>query len=67
MDDERRGTKRDRAARMTRLIQVMRAHPNGITPDELADRVGMSRRTVYRDLKSIEEELEVALWAEGGR
>ncbi len=67
MDEDRRGTKRDRAARMTRLIQVMRAHPNGITPTDLADRVGMSKRTVYRDLIAIEGELEVALWSDNGR
>ncbi len=67
MDEDRRGTKRDRAARMTRLIQVMRAHPNGISPTELADRVGMSKRTVYRDLEAIEGELEVALWSDNGR
>jgi proteasome accessory factor B len=67
MDDDRRGTKRDRAARMNRLIQVMRAHPNGITPAELGERVDMSKRTVYRDLIAIEGELEVALWSDNGR
>ena len=67
MDDDRRGTKRDRLARLTRLIQVLRAHPDGIAPRELAQRVGTSVRTVYRDLTSIDQELQVALWSEGGR
>jgi predicted DNA-binding transcriptional regulator YafY len=66
MDDERRSGKRDRVARMTRLIQVLRAHPNGISPKDLARRVDMSVRTVYRDLRAIDDEIGVGLWSEGG-
>jgi len=66
-DGERRGgSKRDRVARMTRLIQVLRAHPNGVRPSELARRVDMSVRTVYRDLGAIDRELDVGVWSEGG-
>ena len=65
-DDERRSGKRDRVARMTRLIQVLRAHPNGIRPTDLARRVNTSVRTVYRDLRSIDQEIGVAVWSEGG-
>src|SRR5215211_7455156 len=65
-DDERRSGKRDRVARMTRLIQVLRAHPNGIRPIDLARRVNTSVRTVYRDLRSIDQEIGVAVWSEGG-
>ena len=64
--ERRSGTKRDRVARLTRLIQVLRAHPDGIAPRELAQRVGMSVRTVYRDLAAIDQELEVGLWSEDG-
>jgi proteasome accessory factor B len=67
MDDgERRSGKRDRVARMTRLIQVLRAHPGGISPKELARRVDMSVRTVYRDLRAIDEEVGIGVWSEGG-
>ncbi len=67
MDEgERRSGKRDRVARMTRLIAVLRAHPNGISPKDLARRVDMSVRTVYRDLRAIDDELEVGVWSEGG-
>lgn len=67
MDDgERRSGKRDRVARMTRLIQVLRAHPNGISPHDLARRVDMSVRTVYRDLRAIDEEVGVGVWSDGG-
>jgi proteasome accessory factor B len=67
MDDgERRSGKRDRLARMTRLIQILRAHPNGISPHDIARRVDMSVRTVYRDLRAIDQELQVGVWSEGG-
>lgn len=68
MDDaeDRRRTKRDRLARMTRLMGILQAHPDGMRTAELAERVGMSVRTVYRDLKAIDEEI-APLWAEDGR
>ncbi len=68
VDDEtedRRRTKRDRLARMTRLMGILQAHPDGMRTADLAERVGMSVRTVYRDLKAIDEEI-APLWAEGG-
>ena len=67
-DDDvgRHGPKRDRLARMTRLMGILQAHPDGMRTAELAERVGMSVRTVYRDLKAIDEEI-VPVWADGGR
>ena len=66
MDDgERRSGKRDRLARLTRLITVLRAHPDGVRVGELARRVDMSVRTVYRDLDAIDRELQVGVWSEG--
>src|SRR6476469_8347405 len=67
MDEERSSSKRDRLARMTRLIALLNAHPDGMKPAEMARRVDSSVRTVYRDLKSIEGELGMPLWSEGGR
>ena len=67
MDDgERRSGKRDRLARLTRLITVLRAHPDGVRVGELARRVDTSVRTVYRDLDAIDRELQVGVWSEGG-
>ena len=67
MDPEgRAGTKRDRLARLGRVIAVLRAHPDGIRVEELARRVDMSLRTVYRDLKAIEGELGIGVWSDGG-
>jgi predicted DNA-binding transcriptional regulator YafY len=68
--DHERGpyaTKRDRLARMTRLVSILQAHPEGIRTADVAERVGMSVRTVYRDLRAIDEEIGVPVWAEGGR
>ena len=68
-DDEREryAAKRDRLARLTRLVSILQAHPEGIRPAEIARRVGVATRTVYRDLKAIDEEIGVPVWADGGR
>jgi predicted DNA-binding transcriptional regulator YafY len=34
---------------------------------DLAERLGMSVRTVYRDLRALEDELDIPTWSEGGR
>ena len=39
----------------------------GIRPAEIARRTGMSKRTVYRDLRALESELKFPVWSEGGR
>jgi predicted DNA-binding transcriptional regulator YafY len=67
MDEERVSSKRDRLARMTRILALLNAHPDGMKPSEMARRVDSSVRTVYRDLRSIEGELGMPLWSEGGR
>lgn len=69
VDDERErfATKRDRLARLTRLVSILQAHPEGIRTADVAERVGMSVRTVYRDLRAIDEEIGVPVWADGGR
>ena len=58
--------KRDRLARMLRVVTVLRGHPDGIRPPEIARRVGVATRTVYRDLRALEEEVGVAVWSDGG-
>ncbi len=64
---DRYGAKRDRLARLARLVSLLQAHPDGIRTGEIAERVGMSVRTAYRDLRAIEGELGVPLWADEGR
>ena len=61
------GRKRDRLARFYRVATYLEAHPEGATPDQIAAFVGMSRRNAYRDLRALQDELDLPLWAEGGR
>ena len=67
MDEDASSSKRDRLARMTRILALLNAHPDGMKPAEIARRVDSSVRTVYRDLRSIEGELAMPLWSESGR
>jgi proteasome accessory factor B len=63
---EARAGKRDRLARFYRVLRVLEAHgESGVKIDEIARRVGMSKRTVYRDLVALQEELEVPVWSDG--
>lgn len=65
-DGERPSGKRDRLARMLRVVSVLRGHPDGIRTAEIARRTGVATRTVYRDLRALETEVGVAVWSEGG-
>ena len=47
---DREGSKWDRAARLLRVATVLHAHPAGISAQAIADQIGVSKRTVYRDL-----------------
>jgi predicted DNA-binding transcriptional regulator YafY len=67
-DDDERGGKRDRLARFYRVLRALQGHgEQGLRIEEIARIVGMSRRTVYRDLRALERELNVPVWSEGGR
>jgi predicted DNA-binding transcriptional regulator YafY len=65
-DVERPSGKRDRLDRMLRVAAVLQAHPDGIRPPEIARRVGVTTRTVYRDLHALEDEVEIRTWSEDG-
>lgn len=60
-------TKRDRTARLLGVAHLLYQHPHGLTPQEIANRIGMNVRTVYRDLRALEEEVGVAVWQDGRR
>jgi predicted DNA-binding transcriptional regulator YafY len=64
--EERPFGKRDRLARMLRVVAVLRGHPEGIRPAEIARRTGVATRTVYRDLRALDTEVGVAVWSEDG-
>jgi proteasome accessory factor B len=65
--DARSGRKRDRVARFYRCATYLSVHPDGVTPDDLARFLGMSRRTTYRDLRALEDELGMPVWSGDGR
>lgn len=60
-------TKHDRLARFYRVLRFLAAHPEGASVDAVAGFVGMSPRTVYRDLQALEGEIGIPLWNDGGR
>ena len=64
---DREGSKWDRAARLLRVATVLHAHPAGITAQAVADQIGVSKRTVYRDLRAMEIDAELPIWQDGGR
>jgi len=66
-DEGGSSAKRDRGARLLRVANLLRTHPDGARPEELAQRLGISRRTAYRDLRALEGELAMPIWSEGGR
>jgi predicted DNA-binding transcriptional regulator YafY len=67
VDDETRSGKRDRLARLTRVVSLLRAHPDGMAIRDIAKRIDVSVRTVYRDLNAIEGEIGIGVWSDDGR
>jgi proteasome accessory factor B len=65
--EERGPAKRDRTARLMRVAGLLAAHPDGMRPKDIAERLGMSVRNVYRDLKALDGEVGLPTWAEEGR
>src|SRR5436190_23880945 len=60
-------TKRVRTACLVRVANLLFHHSRGITAPEIARRIGMNVRTVYRDLRSLEAEVGIAVWQDQGR
>lgn len=66
--DERGGTKWDRAARYLRIAQVLHAHGEaGISAADIAKQIGVSKRTVYRDLENIDLDGGLPIWNADGK
>lgn len=64
---DREGSKWDRAARLLRVATVLHAHPAGISAQAIADQIGVSKRTVYRDLLAMESDAELPIWQDKGK
>jgi predicted DNA-binding transcriptional regulator YafY len=57
----------DRAARYLRIALILREHPAGLSAQELADRIGVSKRTVYRDLQAMDFNAGLPIWQDAGK
>ncbi len=64
---DRAGLKWDRAARYLKIATILHAHPEGIGAQALADQIGVSKRTVYRDLDAMQLDADLPIWGESGR
>jgi predicted DNA-binding transcriptional regulator YafY len=67
VDDEPRSGKRDRLARITRVVSLLRAHPDGMPIRDIARRIDVSVRPFYPDLNAIEGEIAIGVRSEDGR
>lgn len=66
-DEFETSAKRDRVARLVRVANLLKQHPEGIRAEDIGIRLGISKRTAYRDLTALEGELQMPTWSEGGR
>ena len=64
---DRGGAKWDKAARYLRIAMLLNDHPDGLSAQELADRIGVSKRTVYRDLLSMDSDAGLPIWQDAGK
>ena len=55
-----------KAARLRRIEHRLYNAPRGLRATELAEYCGVDRRTIYRDLQSLEE-MGVPVWEDQGR
>ncbi len=65
---EARGSvKWDRAARYLKIARVLHEHPEGISAQQVANLIGVSKRTIYRDLDHMDTEAGIPIWTDGGK
>lgn len=57
--------KLDRTARLIRLQLLLCQYPQGLHIAEITSKLLISERTIYRDLRTLESELNVPIWGEG--
>jgi proteasome accessory factor B len=57
----------DRAARYLKIAMILRDHPEGISAQDLAGRIGVSKRTVYRDIEAMDLDAGLPIWTDKGK
>ncbi len=66
--DDRLGRKRDRLARLLSVASILYSRGNddrGVPVTEIAQLTGMTTRTVYRDIRALEDELSMPVFEAG--
>jgi predicted DNA-binding transcriptional regulator YafY len=59
--------KNDRIARLLKLQMLLAQNSEGFRIEEISQKLAVSNKTIYRDLKTLELNLNVPLWEERGR
>jgi proteasome accessory factor B len=68
MSYDDRPTKWDRSARFLKIARILHAHgEEGMSAADLARQVGVSKRTIYRDLEIMDQDAGIAIWGDRGR
>jgi predicted DNA-binding transcriptional regulator YafY len=65
---DRIGRKRDRLARLLAVTSILYSRGSGetgVSVEEIARLTGMTKRTVYRDIRALEDELDVPVFQAG--
>jgi proteasome accessory factor B len=58
----------DRAARYLKIAMILRDHGDaGISAQDLADRIGVSKRTIYRDIEAMDLDAGLPIWTDKGK
>ena len=64
---DRGNAKWDRAARYLKIAMILRDHPEGISAQAMAKQIGVSKRTVYRDVLAMDVDAGLPIWNDGGK
>ena len=64
---DRAGAKWDRAARYLKIAMILRDHPDGLSAEALGQRVGVAKRTIYRDIESMDLDAGLPIWNDKGK
>lgn len=59
--------KKDRTARLLKIQMLLSQHPDGLKPQQIALECSVSKRTIYRDIETLERELDIPLWVNQGK
>ncbi|MEA2027221.1 MAG: HTH domain-containing protein, partial [Chloroflexota bacterium] len=63
-----RPSKWDRSARFLKIARILYAHGEaGMSAADLALQVGVSKRTIYRDLEIMDQDAGITIWSDRGK